>query len=280
MSDQPLDDLSARLEREREHADRLYNDALTAVDRAVRMPPVLPDPPKPLDAPRFAAPDLAGSNGARGLQAVIGGIRAVLWRILGSPPGLREVEQRSGAALAGYAVRHAAAQHELHETLVALLETARDQFNALASFESLLVQYLQTITLYVDTKNRSLGGSELRSRVALIEQRLMGIKRDLDVRAAEDPAEPASSSASLEAFAGTVGSASYVGFEDRFRGPREEIARRVEDYVPLLTGASDVVDIGCGRGELLDRLRAHGISARGVDSNPAMADLVKRYGNV
>jgi hypothetical protein len=41
----PLEDLLARLERERLEADRLYNDALTVVDRAVRDAPILPDPP-------------------------------------------------------------------------------------------------------------------------------------------------------------------------------------------------------------------------------------------
>ena len=47
----------------------------------------------------------------------------------------------------------------------------------------------------------------------------------------------------------------YVGFEDRFRGSREAIRARVEDYVPVLAAAGDVVDLGCGRGELLDLLR-------------------------
>ena len=36
------EDLFARLERERLDADRRYNDALTEVDRAIRMAPLLP----------------------------------------------------------------------------------------------------------------------------------------------------------------------------------------------------------------------------------------------
>ena len=36
----------------------------------------------------------------------------------------------------------------------------------LVRFESLLVQYLQTITVYVDSKDRSLGGPELRAAIS------------------------------------------------------------------------------------------------------------------
>jgi len=44
-NDQSIEDLLARLERERLDADRLYNEALTAVDRALQTAPRLPEPP-------------------------------------------------------------------------------------------------------------------------------------------------------------------------------------------------------------------------------------------
>jgi O-antigen chain-terminating methyltransferase len=75
-----------------------------------------------------------------------------------------------------------------------------------------------------------------------------------------------------------VDSATYVGFEDRFRGGRAEIRTRVQDYVPIFQGASDVVDVGCGRGELLAALRDKGITARGVDSNAAMVEECRSHG--
>ena len=54
MTDQQhtIEDLLARLERERLAADRLYNAALTAVDHALQAPPVLPDAPRPYDPSR------------------------------------------------------------------------------------------------------------------------------------------------------------------------------------------------------------------------------------
>src|SRR5205085_1957641 len=79
-------------------------------------------------------------------------------------------------------------------------------------------------------------------------------------------------------FQGSLDSLTYVSFEDRFRGAAQDIRERVRDYLPLLAGASDVVDIGCGRGELLGLLREHGIRARGVDSNGAMVEICRANG--
>ena len=64
----------------------------------------------------------------------------------------------------------------------------------------------------------------------------------------------------------------YNAFEDLQRGSFEEITKRLEVYLPdLPNGEEPVVDIGCGRGEWLELLRAKGITAYGVDSNPEVA---------
>ena len=47
----------------------------------------------------------------------------------------------------------------------------------------------------------------------------------------------------------------YAGFEDAFRGGEDEIRERMADYVGRFAGASDVLDVGCGRGEFLELLR-------------------------
>lgn len=65
----------------------------------------------------------------------------------------------------------------------------------------------------------------------------------------------------------------YAAFEERFRGPREDIARRQSVYLPVLEKAealrssAPILDIGCGRGEWLELLGQHGCRARGVDLN-------------
>ena len=70
----------------------------------------------------------------------------------------------------------------------------------------------------------------------------------------------------------------YVGFEDQFRGTSADIHDRLSEYVPIFAGASDVVDLGCGRGEFLVLLQEHGISARGVDTNEAMVQICRDKG--
>jgi 2-polyprenyl-3-methyl-5-hydroxy-6-metoxy-1,4-benzoquinol methylase len=73
-------------------------------------------------------------------------------------------------------------------------------------------------------------------------------------------------------------SSAYVGFEDQFRGSPEAIRARLLEYVPVFAGATDVLDVGCGRGEFLRLLQEHGISARGIDLNQAMVDVCRDQG--
>ena len=65
----------------------------------------------------------------------------------------------------------------------------------------------------------------------------------------------------------------YIGFEDIFRGSEAFIRDRFHVYLPLLKRHARVVDIGCGRGELLDLLREANVQAIGVDVD---AGMVKR----
>jgi 2-polyprenyl-3-methyl-5-hydroxy-6-metoxy-1,4-benzoquinol methylase len=76
----------------------------------------------------------------------------------------------------------------------------------------------------------------------------------------------------------------YVAFEDRFRGSRADIKQRQSVYLDLLrqagAGASGrpIVDVGSGRGELLELLGEQGLEARGVDLNEAMVSLCVKAG--
>jgi O-antigen chain-terminating methyltransferase len=83
---------------------------------------------------------------------------------------------------------------------------------------------------------------------------------------------------SAEAFARALDAYKYVGFEDQFRGSQETIRARLESYVPYFEKASDVLDVGCGRGEFLDLLAARGIAARGLDLNHEMVEVCRARG--
>ena len=70
----------------------------------------------------------------------------------------------------------------------------------------------------------------------------------------------------------------YRGFEDRFRGSIEDVRAKQRVHVPVFAGASEVVDIGCGRGEFLALLKEARVSARGVDTNREMIAAARTRG--
>src|SRR5262245_51912024 len=288
VSEQRLEDLVERLERERLAADRLYNDALTAVDRALSTPPVVPRPPQAADTSRLPEVNRHWNILVEGPppidRSIKGRLRAFVWRLIGPP---LETQKQFNAALVDHLNRNRSASEDIPQTLTKLLEAVRQEFDALTKFQSVLVQYLQTITVYVDSKDRSLGAAELRQRFALAEQRLLALKRDIEeARPPSPPMDPGATSppspqrgfGETDPFAGRVESLTYVEFEERFRGSRAEVSARVEDYLPLFAGASNVVDLGCGRGELLSRLKSNGVNAKGVDTNQGMVDVCVQQG--
>jgi len=57
----------------------------------------------------------------------------------------------------------------------------------------------------------------------------------------------------------------YGHFAEKFRGPEEYVRRNQELYKPFFEGCTNVLDIGCGRGEFLETFREIGVPARGID---------------
>jgi SAM-dependent methyltransferase len=123
---------------------------------------------------------------------------------------------------------------------------------------------------------------EVQSRLRDQEQRVSLILRDLRRLAADRGAAEIAASAD-EAQAGLLDSL-YVAFEDRFRGSRADIKRRQRVYLATLreagagTAERPIVDVGSGRGELLELLGEEGLVARGVDLNAAMVELCRGIG--
>jgi SAM-dependent methyltransferase len=70
----------------------------------------------------------------------------------------------------------------------------------------------------------------------------------------------------------------YFGFEAKMRGSTGEIRTRQEPYVEDFRDAAPVLDVGCGRGELLTLLRDAGIDASGVDADADMVAFVRGEG--
>jgi len=278
-NDLSIEDLLARLERERLEADRLYNDALTAVNQAIQTPPDRLTPAAPPDDSRLAEIEKQLRT-ATLPPPVEGGLRgrarAFVWQLVG--PSLT-AQQQFNATVAEHLHRQAATEWALFDRTSAVATALQQALEGLFRFQSLLVQYLMTITAFVDTRDRRLGAEGIAERLTFVEQRLAAIGREVDrlQGARIDTGSPAAaqSPATARLFDAPVESAIYLGFEDRFRGSRDAISARVADYLPLFESATDVVDVGCGRGELLDALRARGVAARGVDANRAMVETCR-----
>lgn len=281
-------DLFERLDRERQAADRQYNEALTALDRALQRQTELPASPTFHDSSqieRLNAGWTILSHAPAGREGSLKGrLRRFVWRVVAP---LFEAQQQFNAGVVEHLNRNIGLHERATQQGAELIEAAQRQLEALTRFEWLLLQFLQTVTAYVDTKDRSQGGPEFREQLSLLQQRLAMVERemsrqierhrDLVGAPVNEGPETVRAGETRPVFA-DLGSIKYLGFEDRFRGTPAQIRERLAPYLPLFAHADPVVDVGCGRGELLELLRERGIQAHGIDSNQAMVDECRSRG--
>jgi SAM-dependent methyltransferase len=154
-----------------------------------------------------------------------------------------------------------------------------------------LMEFLQQITAFVETKDREIAAAsgvridqiarevdslgELRTQVGVLQRATEMLTRS----AAAAPAAPAPGglpAGEPQTIQPILDDYKYVGFEDAFRGTDSVIEERLRAYVPLFAGRSDILDIGCGRGEMLAALKAAGIAARGIDLNAEMVAVARQ----
>jgi len=334
------------LKSEREAADRRYNEALTAVDRSIPALPEFPHPPLAYDEVRL--PELNDrwpvAGGAPGMPSGWKRwIAAPFWKLVrghvaAETHAALAKQEAFNSVLVDHLNRNVAVQRSTREAIETSVSVLRTQLEALAGFHARLVQYLQQVTPYVDTKDRSemlaglvLGLSsgmnavsdefrrqreamesrearyvaavdELRTSIASVQQTGLMLKREVERLLAASAATASSPAAGLTAAAvqgsgaasttpvtapavttaapmtDTVNAYKYVGFENKFRGSEDDIRARQLSYVELFRGATDVLDLGCGRGELLALFREHGIAARGLDLNHEMVETCRARG--
>ncbi len=300
-----------RLRHEREAVDSAYNEALTRLDTAIRPPAALPDP-----VPGARAGELAALETLAGRAPERHPPREPFWRRwlrrLVRPAMLPELERQAefNRVLVGHLARAAAERRDVRGASQRMRSFLGDELDALAAFQSRLVQYVQQITPYVDTRHREASALTRRitedSTVAsagvaagleavaaaqralddsfdLLEASVRVMKREMHRLRAESAASggaaaPGATGDGAPRAVTDVGvdtggedeASVYVAFEDAFRGPHGDIAERQRAYLAYFDGASEVLDIGCGRGEFLELLRERGVAARGIDTNPEM----------
>jgi hypothetical protein len=149
------DDLEG-LKAERADADLAYNDALTRLDRAIqRLPANFPQPPPvpdehqvtPLNTLwKIAAPPASGLR-----RGFVAGVRRAI-----AP--LFEQQQAFNAAVVDHVNRSVPVARETRASIESTLTVLRDTTSELIRFEALLVEFLQQVTPYVDTRDRDVAG--------------------------------------------------------------------------------------------------------------------------
>jgi SAM-dependent methyltransferase len=163
-----------------------------------------------------------------------------------------------------------------------LEEALADRDRRLARLEEALAdrdQRLGTLAAAVAAEDRdvaALAAQQIAEQGAVSDLRasFTVLRAQLDVwqrRGGTADTAPVAPLPSTPPFVGTLPDALIAA--EVLRGDEAQIAVRQQRYVECFAGRRDVLDVGCGRGEFLDLLRAAGTPARGVDAD---ADMVLR----
>jgi SAM-dependent methyltransferase len=115
---------------------------------------------------------------------------------------------------------------------------------------------------------QSRAGSDARRTLGELEERLTRTERRSDGVAPRTVAPQPRADAFPD----------YFAFESKLRGVTEGVRERQSVYVDDFRGAAPVLDIGCGRGELLGLLREAGVEARGIDPDADMVAFARGEG--
>jgi len=70
----------------------------------------------------------------------------------------------------------------------------------------------------------------------------------------------------------------YGRFAERFRGSEEYVKSGQQFYLPYFSACRNVLDIGCGRGEFLEMMRAERIPAKGIDLSQESIAICRHKG--
>ncbi len=147
--------------------------------------------------------------------------------------------------------------------------------DAIASARSELTADIRKVEQRVqfERRTRQKAFTEFERRLALAQRAGLGAAGSAAV------AEDAGTSVQglLESF--------YYLLEERYRGTREEIRQRLLVYRPDFIAARErtgvsgpVIDVGCGRGELLEMLQEDGFQCLGIDNNDTQLDAARAHG--
>jgi SAM-dependent methyltransferase len=169
-------------------------------------------------------------------------------------------EREAGAGLKGFAKR---VLRKLMRWYVEPLAADQRVFND---------SVLKLVDALSERADASAAGREQAERlVRELEERLTRLER-------RGPAGAAQAAPTVAVQPAARAVPDYFAFESRMRGSVDAIRERQRRYVDDFRGNAPVLDIGCGRGELLGLLREAGVHARGIDADADMVAYARGEG--
>jgi SAM-dependent methyltransferase len=270
-----VEELKARLARERAagaYSDDLSGVALQTPADAGEVSAAIPgyDP----DAPRVRFRPELGFSSKRVIGPAITLAKQFLLRLLFFvfDDLARQTDAALGRIEVALAVQRGDLQREAHrlDATAQLLEAEAERLDPRLTSEARAREAVQADV--VSLAHRVADVQDRFDRLQL-ETRLARIERARRVTPAHPPSRVQGSPAAEIA----APSFDYERFEDRFR-PETSVRERQADYVELLRDHERVVDLGCGRGELIEMLKERGVSAYGVEIDPDFVSLLEEKG--
>jgi SAM-dependent methyltransferase len=233
------------------------------------------------------APEAPSGGVKRQLRRIVkGAVRRGLGWYVGEAANQAVAARVTTLARLGEALEHTAERAEQLRSLPVNLELLKGEVSGLRATEAnldLLKAEVRKLQATLEDLGRALApGAGLEAagaRVAELRERVNGLERRVrqgegSGAASPSASPPVTSTVTPAASSGAQTSTlfDYVGFERRFRGDPDEVLSTLrERYGSQLASHAPVLDVGCGRGELLAALAADGIEVLGCEPDPGMA---------
>lgn len=172
----------------------------------------------------------------------------------------------------------------LRERLESETTAGRESLERLDSLESLTAALHSDLeTVSVNLRNNNAVIERLSADDEFVKLKLTVIEKGMKNRRNVPAANNVSSSVpvsvtTVECQDSEYDNIDYFDFENHFRGSIDSIKKAQEIYLEYFRDKTNVIDIGCGRGEFLSLMKDNGITARGVDIYEPYADYCNMKG--
>lgn len=171
---------------------------------------------------------------------------------------------------------------QLREQLESGTASSLERLNGLEALETALRNDLETVSINLRNNNAAIEGLSADSEFAKLKLTVIekGMKNNRIRTAPQNVDEqPAPGAVTVPDNGGSeYEEIDYFDFENHFRGSIESIRKAQEIYLEYFRDKTNVVDIGCGRGEFLSLMKDSGINARGVDIYEPYVDYCNMKG--